>query len=79
MMKWFTTSNRWKHFVGSLIIGALADTIYCASLAGIGTAGALEFKDKQYGGKWDWVDFVITIAGVAIGYTLRYTLISILK
>lgn len=78
-MNWFLKSNRWKHFIGGLIIGALADTIYCASLAGIGTAGALEFKDKQHGGKWDWVDFVITIAGVIIGYTLRYTLISILK
>lgn len=78
MLKWFTSSNRYKHFIGGVIIGALADTIYCAALAGIGVAGALEFKDKQHGGKWDWIDFLITIAGTAAGYAIKYAIISIL-
>jgi hypothetical protein len=79
MMNWFLKSNRWKHFLGGMAIGLLADTPYCAALAGIGIAGALEFKDKQHGGKWDWIDFLCTIAGVATSYAIKYTLISILK
>jgi hypothetical protein len=37
-------------------------------LAGVGISSALEYKDKFWGGKWDWIDWVITIAGVAVGF-----------
>lgn len=68
---WFLESNRYLHFSGGLIIGLASNDWYCAALAGGCTAGALEFKDYQWGGKPDWVDFVITVAGVALGYSLR--------
>ena len=64
-------SNRWKHLAGGVAIGLASDDAYCAVLAGGCTAGALELKDYQYGGKPDVVDFVITCAGVAIGFALR--------
>lgn len=77
-MKWLTESDRWKHLVGGIIIGAGANTIYCASYAGIGVASALEFKDKQWGGKWDWIDWSLTIVGVAIGYAIRFGILSLI-
>ena len=71
VIEWFGKSNRWQHRVGGIAVGAGADTVYCAAYAGIGVAGALEFKDYQWGGKPDWIDFTLTVAGVAIGYTAR--------
>lgn len=60
-LNWFKESNRWKHLVISIMIGALIDdiisTTICATLVGV----ALEYKDKSYGGKWDWWDLVLTI------------------
>ena len=71
IIDWLLESNRWKHLAGGMSVGAGADDTYCAVYAGIGVAGALEFKDWQWGGKPDWVDFTLTVAGVAIGYTVR--------
>ncbi|MDO4929629.1 MAG: hypothetical protein Q4E59_00690 [Bacteroidales bacterium] len=68
---WIVDSDRWKHFVGGLLIGAGANDTYCAAYAGVGVAGALELKDHLWGGKADWVDFAVTIAGVAVGHALR--------
>ena len=69
---WLFESNRWKHLVGGILIGAGANDWYCAAYAGVGVAAALELKDKLWGGKPDWIDFALTVAGVAIGYTLRW-------
>lgn len=71
-----TTSNHWKHLVGGVVVGAGANGLYCAAYAGIGVAGALELKDKLYGNKWDWVDFSLTIGGVAIGYAVHWLVIE---
>lgn len=68
---WFTESNRYKHFIGGAIIGLGSDSFYCAGYAGIGVASALEFKDKSWGGKWDWLDWGCTVVGVALGYGIR--------
>lgn len=67
IINWLKVSNRWKHLVGGIIIGLGADSDYCAAYAGIGIAGALELKDRLWGGKWDWVDFGVTVVGVVIG------------
>lgn len=72
IFNWLKDSNRYKHLVGGILIGLGADDTYCAAYAGIGVAGALELKDKLHGGKWDWVDFGCTIAGVAIGRITRW-------
>lgn len=65
--EWLKTSNRWKHIIGGMAIGLGANSNYCAAYAGIGVAAALELKDKLWGSKWDWIDFVITVAGVIVG------------
>lgn len=77
-LRWFRESNRDKHFLGGVVIGAGADSVYCAAYAGAGVASVLELKDKMWGGKWDWLDWGFTVAGVAVGYSLRLLTKSIL-
>ena len=72
-------SNRWKHLLGGVIVGLGADDTYCAAYAGIGVEGAMEFKDWQWGGKPDWIDFACTVAGVAIGFGIRLGIINIIE
>jgi len=61
-MNWFLTSNRWKHFLLAIPIG-LVLTILCV----LGCASGMEFKDTQWGGKWDWIDWIMTMVGGLIG------------
>lgn len=72
-MKWILESNRWKHLIGGCILGLLL-TILCA----IGCAGGMEFKDKQWGGQWDWLDFLATILGGFIGQGLQILIIYLI-
>lgn len=65
------SSNRYKHLMGGMLIGAGADNLYCAAYAGIGVATALELKDKMWGGKVDIIDWGLTVGGVAIGFGVR--------
>ena len=58
----FLESNRWKHFLYAIPIGLFL-TILCA----IGVAAGMEFKDKQYGNSWDWLDFTYTVLGGLVG------------
>lgn len=75
LFKWLKESNRYKHLLGGIAIGAFANSLYCAAYAGIGVATALELKDKLWGGKFDLVDLSLTLAGVAIGYGVRIMII----
>lgn len=65
---WLSESNRSKHMIGGVIVGLFAEDAYCAAYAGAGVAGAMEFKDWQWGGKPDWIDFTMTVVGTAIGF-----------
>lgn len=76
MFNWLTESNRWQHLICAIAIGFLADSWYCAEYTGIGVASALELKDLKYGNKWDWLDWLCTVAGATIGYAVRYILIN---
>ena len=76
IIKWFSESHRWQHLVLATVIGIWADSWYCTLLTGAGVAGALEFKDTQYGNKWDWVDFLLTMTGAAIGHCIRTIIIK---
>jgi hypothetical protein len=38
----------------------------------------MEFKDWQWGGKPDPIDFILTVAGVNIGYLLKLGFIATL-
>jgi hypothetical protein len=71
IIEWFKNSHRWLHLLVGLLIGFGAMNIYCAAYAGIGVAVTSELKDKMWGGLWDWIDFGLTITGVAIGYTIH--------
>lgn len=72
-MKWLKESNRTKHLLYAIPIGFI-----CTILAVIGCAFGMEFKDKQYGGKFDWLDIAATMIGGAIGQILQIILILLL-
>lgn len=63
--KWLMESNRLKHFYYAIPIGFCL-TILCV----LGAASAMEFKDTQYGNKWDWLDWVATMLGGLVGQLL---------
>ena len=70
---WLKESNRMQHLLYAIPIG-LVFTI----LAVIGCAFGMEFKDKQYGNKFDWLDIVATIIGGTIGQLLQIIIILII-
>lgn len=63
-MSWITESNRQKHFWYAIPCGFLLTILFVAGLA-----AGMEFKDKSYGDKWDWLDFLATILGGRSGRT----------
>ena len=67
---WLKESNRQKHFLYAIPIGFLF-TILCI----LGVASGLEFKDKQYGNQWDWLDWLATILGGMVGQLLQILII----
>ena len=75
LFTWLKESDRYKHLLGGIAIGAFANSLYCAAYAGLGVATALELKDKLWGGKFDLVDLSLTLAGVAVGYGVRIMII----
>ena len=72
-MKWLKESNRIKHLFYAIPIG-LVFTI----LAVLGCAFGMEFKDKQYRGKFDWLDIAATMIGGAVGQVLQIILILLI-
>lgn len=70
---WLRNSNRQKHLLYAIPIG-LVFTI----LAVLGCAFGMEFKDAQYGGKFDWLDIAATMIGGLIGQILQIILILII-
>ena len=65
-MSWLKESNRPKHLLYAIPIG-LIFTI----LAVIGCAFGMEFKDKEYGNQWDWLDWTATILGGLVGQLIQ--------
>ena len=77
IFEWFKASNRYKHLGLGFVYGLAADDAYCAVYGGVGVSLALEFKDGQWGGKPDWVDALLTFAGVMAGYGVKELVLSI--
>ena len=71
VMSWFKESHRIHHLALGYSCGLLANDWYCVMYGGIGVSGALEFKDWQWGGKPDWIDFTLTFTGFIAGYLTR--------
>lgn len=70
---WLKESNRQKHLLYAIPIG-LVFTI----LTVLGCAFGMEFKDKEYGDKFDWLDVAATMIGGAIGQLLQIIIILII-
>lgn len=70
---WLKESNRDKHLLYAIPIGFVF-TI----LAVLGCAFGMEFKDKQHGGKFDWIDIAATMIGGAIGQLAQILLILLI-
>ena len=70
---WLKESNRQKHLLYAIPIG-LVFTI----LAVLGCAFGMDFKDKEYGNKFDWLDIAATMIGGAIGQLLQIIIILII-
>ena len=65
-MKWLSESNRDKHLLYAIPI-AIVFSILCV----LGVATGLEFKDKQYGNMFDWLDWLATMIGGIIGQIIQ--------
>lgn len=74
MTRPFSDKSHWQHFGYAIPIG-MVFTILCV----LGVASGMEFKDKQYGNKWDWTDWLCTMIGGAVGQLLQVVIILILK
>lgn len=61
----FKTSNRYKYLIGGFLVGLFAlgtlPALYSAAIA----ASCLKLKDKLHGSYWDWLDWLLTVAGGA--------------
>lgn len=67
---WLKESNRQYHFLYAIPIG-LVFTIICV----LGIASGMEFKDKEYGNQWDWLDWTATILGGLVGQLIQIIII----
>lgn len=65
-MKWMFESNRMKHFIYAVPCGLFLTILFVAGLA-----AGMEFKDKAWGGKWDWLDLISTLMGGVVGQILQ--------
>ena len=72
-MSWLTESNRIKHLLYAIPIGFIL-TI----LAVIGCAFGMEFKDRQHGGSFDWLDIAATMLGGLVGQIIQIILVIFL-
>lgn len=72
LMKWIKESNRMKHF-GYAIPCALVLTILFVA----GLAAGMEFKDRSYGGKWDWLDLLATLLGGLVGQIAQCVIVRL--
>ena len=63
LIDWWKASNRWKHFIFAIPLGAV-----CGAPFTTGVGLGMEVKDPLNGGKADFVDFLLTSVGGAIGH-----------
>jgi hypothetical protein len=65
-MKWLMESNRMKHFLYAIPCSLVLSILFVAGLA-----AGMEYKDKAWGGKWDWLDLIATLLGGLIGQIIQ--------
>lgn len=74
---WLKDSHHLQHIVVGLAIGIASDDWYSTAVAAVPTASALEYKDKEYGSYWDWVDWGLTVGGAFVGHTIRFLILKL--
>ena len=80
VIRWWKASNRWKHFLFAIPLGAV-----CGAPFTTGVGLGMEVKDHLYGGKADFVDFLLTMVGGVIGHGamrligLDYLIMTLIK
>lgn len=70
---WMRESNRMKHFVYAIPCGLVGTELFV-----LGLALGMEFKDKEYGEKFDWLDIAATLLGGMVGQAMQAALVLIL-
>lgn len=70
---WLKESNRDKHLLYAIPAAFLGTILFAAGLA-VG----MEFKDKLWGGKFDWLDLTATLIGGVIGQAVQIGIILLL-
>ena len=73
VFNWLKQSNRPKHFLYAIPAALIGTILFSAGLA-----FGMEFKDKQYGGKFDWLDIAATMIGGLIGQALQLIVILLI-
>jgi hypothetical protein len=63
LIGWWKASNRWKHFLFAIPLGAV-----CGAPLTTGVGLGMEVKDHLCGNRADFVDFLLTAVGGAIGH-----------
>ena len=76
--EWLLSSHRILHLVLGIPAGLFPTDWYNTEVLASGVAGSMEFKDWQWGGKPDAIDFILTVAGVNLGHLLRIGFIATL-
>lgn len=71
-MNWLLESNRLKHLLFAIPCGLLLTILFV-----LGLAIGMEFKDKQYGNEFDWLDIAATMIGGTIGQIIILLIIFI--
>ena len=70
---WLLKSNRKRHLLYAIPAAFIGTILYSTGLA-----FGMEFKDKQYGGKFDWLDIAATMIGGIVGQLLQVSIISLI-
>lgn len=79
-LDWWKASNRWKHLVYAVPCGVVLGWEFT-----VGLAVGMEFKDKLWGGKPDFIDYFLTCLGGLIGWGvmrllgLDYLILTLIK
>lgn len=71
---WILESNRLDHFLYAIPAGLIGTILFV-----LGLALGMEFKDVQYGNKFDWLDLAATILGGIVGQILQLMTILVLS
>lgn len=72
-MKWLKESNRDKHLIFGIPAALIGTILFC-----LGLAIGMEFKDREYGNQFDWLDVAATMIGGAIGQILQILILILI-